>query len=536
MSAIKRLDEARVATVTRSDSGFHSNRSHIARVGSSQTIELIEGGNPFSPLGNEAPNSTALTHLNHDDAVLSDTFPDQEEHERKVMTSKEPPRNLWRIIAVCVWNAAGGWSDAAPGALLPHIEDYYHINYTVVSLIWMANAAGFILIACLSHKIQPWLGKRYSMVAGCGLSCIMYSIVSSGTKFPLIVIGFFCGGMGLATCLAQGNVFLANFDKLSKYLSFCHALYGLGATISPLIATSMVNAGIKWHYFYLTILGLMILNATNFFLAFKGADEDLKPWDPDTSHENIRPTSESSGTRRSQIPIEGAIGLQDFAASGNNATKKKTPAVNHTQDMILALKNYKTWTIAFFLLFYQGSEVSFAGWIVTFLLDYRKGNPALVGYVASGFWGGLTVGRLLLTSPVHKQIGARRGIIVLSLMAILLVVLIWVIPNAIVEGVLSAFAGVAIGPNYPLQITLTTRLIPRRIQVISLTIITAFGSSGGAIFPFLVGLISQKFGSFVVLPIFIILYSLMLFLWICLPNVERKREPGQRLNIFQKLW
>lgn len=79
----------------------------------------------------------------------------QQREERMVMSSSFPSRNLWRIIASCIWSVSGGFSDAAPGALLPSIEAAYGINYAVVSLIWMLNAAGFILVAVLSHKIQP---------------------------------------------------------------------------------------------------------------------------------------------------------------------------------------------------------------------------------------------------------------------------------------------------------------------------------------------------------------------------------------------
>ena len=90
--------------------------------------------------------------------------------------------------------------------------------------------------------------------------------------------------------------------------------------------------------------------------------------------------------------------------------------------MLLALKNYRTWVLALFVLFYQGAEVSLAGWVVTYLLDYRRCNSS-VGYVASGFWGGLTLGRLLLTKPLHKLLGARRAVIILSLTSICLVLL-----------------------------------------------------------------------------------------------------------------
>lgn len=414
-----------------------------------------------------------------------------------IMSASNPPRNKWRIYAVYYCQVANGFNDAAPGALLHYIEQDYNISYSVVSLIWMLNALGFIFVACMSHKIQKHLGKFKSLLLGTLSSILMYSIVLSGTKFPVIVFGFFFGGCGLAIVLSQFNVFLSRLDKLSKYLSICHGSYGVGATISPLIATAIASKGIKWHYFYLILLALMISNTIIFSFVFKGADVDLAPWDHD---DVVHPEQDK----------------------GNSA-------------FMDAVKNRLTWIAAFFVLFYQGAEVSLAGWIVTFLLDYRHGDKT-VGYVASGFWGGLTVGRLLLARPLHKYFGVRRSIIVVTLISLVLVILSWVIHNVLVVGIFISLSGVFIGPNYPLMISLVADLLPRKIQVVSLTITSAFGSSGGAIFPFVVGLISQRAGAFVVLPSFLALYSTMLVLWLMLPNKERLQKGQPMNNIWQRLW
>lgn len=454
-------------------------------------------------------------------------LPPKQQNEKPLMTANFPPRNKWRIISICLWSVAGGFSDAAPGALLPHIEAYYGINYTIVSLIWMSNAAGFILVACLSNKIQPWLGKRLSMTVGSCFSIAMYSIVLSGGPYPLVVAAFFLGGVGIAIVLTQSNIFLSKLDKLSKYLSFFHGSYGIGATVSPLAATSLVTGGVKWHYFYLINLALVLTATVLFWFSFDGADVDLKPWDYSELDEKqpLRPATPDEN-------LESGIQLQETQSKN----PRKAPA-DTKNDMRLALGSSTTWLVSLWVFFYQGGEVALGGWIVTYLLAYRNGPPS-VGYVASGFWGGLTLGRLVLTRPLHKYVGARRSITMASLFSIVGVALTWAVPNVVAAGVFVSLAGVTIGPNYPLMIaSVTSGIIPGRIQVVALTIATAFGSSGGAFFPFLVGLISQRVGAFVVLPVFLVLYSCMLFLWLCLPNVERRRKSGgKELNLWQHLW
>lgn len=147
--------------------------------------------------------------------------------EDQCMTINNPPTNKWRVIACFMWGFALGYSDAVPGAILPTIEAYYNINYAVVSCLWIGNACGFIFVASLSHKIQPWFGKRWSLVLSTCLSTTMYILASTGTVFPVIVVGFFLGGMGGGIGVAQTNVFLARFKNKSTLLSIHHGSYGI---------------------------------------------------------------------------------------------------------------------------------------------------------------------------------------------------------------------------------------------------------------------------------------------------------------------
>ncbi|KAM9895855.1 hypothetical protein OXX79_007826 [Metschnikowia pulcherrima] len=464
----------------------------------------------------------------------------QQKSEKKIMTSTYPPKNKWRILCSCLWSVAGGFSDAAPGALLPTIEAHYSISYSVVSLIWMSNAIGFITVALLSHKIQPWLGREKSIPVGCVCSIIMYAMVASGGPFPLVVVGFFFGGMGIAIVLSQLNIFLSKMEKNSKYLSFFHGSYGIGATISPLLATTMLEHKVRWNYVYLIILGLSLINLVNLIIAFKGADEDLKQWDHDDETDRLLNCEENASRSGLQTPAEteAGLGLQDL---GTHVTSiiENGPGKNQNSptDLRLALKNAITWNISLFTLFYQGCEVALGGWIVTYLIDYRLTNTSF-GYVSSGFWGGLTLGRLFMTRPLHKYLGVRRSVNLLVVTTILMLILTWVVSSAILSGVFVSIAGTLIGPIYPLMITGVSAMLPRKIQVISLTIMTAFGSSGGALIPFFVGLISQTSGTFVVLPICIAGYALVLAFWVMLPNIDRKGEmPKSKVRkILHTLW
>jgi fucose permease len=72
-----------------------------------------------------------------------------------------------------------------------------------------------------------------------------------------------------------------------------------------------------------------------------------------------------------------------------------------------------TWLCALFLLGYVGIEVALGGWIVVFMINVRHGERFASGMAATGFWLGITVGRVVL-GFVTPKIGEKRAIAVCS--------------------------------------------------------------------------------------------------------------------------
>ena len=78
--------------------------------------------------------------------------------------------------------------------------------------------------------------------------------------------------------------------------------------------------------------------------------------------------------------------------------------------------------------------------MVEFLISVRHGTPSKVGYVASGFWSGLTLGRVLLADITHK-LGERRMVFAYTAMAMAFQLMYWFIPSVIVNAVLVSLIG-----------------------------------------------------------------------------------------------
>lgn len=62
-------------------------------------------------------------------------------------------------------------------------------------------------------------------------------------------------GLGSGLHNAAWNVWIGNMANSHEVLGFFHGFYGVGATISPLVATSLIiKAGWEWYsYYYLMV-------------------------------------------------------------------------------------------------------------------------------------------------------------------------------------------------------------------------------------------------------------------------------------------
>ena len=66
----------------------------------------------------------------------------------------DPRINIWRVAAVFLGFLIMGMNDACYGPLIPSIESYFSLSYTVISLIFLFPFFGYILAAFISDKLH----------------------------------------------------------------------------------------------------------------------------------------------------------------------------------------------------------------------------------------------------------------------------------------------------------------------------------------------------------------------------------------------
>ncbi|KAI1434714.1 MFS general substrate transporter [Xylaria sp. CBS 124048] len=436
---------------------------------------------PVGPSGVSGVSGVSLNHAKPSNAV-------------EVLPSlTDPPMNKFRFIACCSQNLGGGLTDSASGTLIPYIEKHYNIGYAMVSLIFIGYALGFVAAAPLVDVIRVRLG-RAKMLAMATLFIATGNLpLILKAPFPAIVAGYFVIGFGFALTLAIGNVFTANLQNGTILLGAMHGSYGIGGTAGPLIATSIVSTvgGSAWNRYYILTLAMVLFNASLYLWSF---------WNYEKEMDSSVDTATLSSTRGATSALWAEL------ATMSRAFKSRIVLLSAT-----------------FIFAYQGAEVSISGWVISFLIAARGSRPSAVGSVTSGFWGGITLGRFAL-SPIGARVGEKRFIYVLTTGAAIFQLLVWLLPNIIGEVVSLAVVGLLLGPVYPCAATVFTRNLSRREQVSGLGVISAFGSSGGAVAPFITGLLAQAVGTFVLHPIAIGLFGAMLVCWFVLPTARKRTE------------
>ncbi|KAJ5717563.1 hypothetical protein N7488_003209 [Penicillium malachiteum] len=367
------------------------------------------------------------------------------------------------------------------------LQTFYGITYLEVSLIFLSPIAGFIINTLANHTLHQKLGTR--AVAGIGV------------------------GLGAGCKNATWNSFISSLDNANELLGLLHGSYGVGATIMPALSSALFDYHHwKWYMIYYILIGL--------------AASDLITSRYYTSHELELDTLPQHSVRSSVDTCHV------------EAPKKTSVTLQCAKNRVVIL-------VSCYLLAYVGSEVALGGWLVTFMEKVRHANSYNAGMTSTGFWAGITVGRMLLgfvTGRFFKT--EKHAVVVYLLAAMALELLFWLIPSFVASAICSAFLGVLLqtvisnilevhmltialvefflGPLFPAAVICIAKLVPRSIQVPAIGICAAVGASGASIVQFLVGIIADAKGVKSLKPIILACLALCLDIWVILPKLPRR--------------
>ncbi|KAK3714946.1 hypothetical protein LTR37_007436 [Vermiconidia calcicola] len=457
-----------------------------------QPIELqpvhtnLSGKRSPSVGGRSLESEAQQSRKSEEDYDRNETLPSPTTAAAEQVESWNRPRaNVYRTFAVFWGFVIMGMNDAAYGAIIPYLETYYDLSYTVVSLVFLSPFVGYNVAALLNNWIHMKFGQRGVAFIGPICHLLAYIINSLHPPYPVLVISFMLAGLGNGVEDSAWNAWMGVMTDANEILGFLHGFYGIGATIAPTIATTLITkAGLGWYYWYYIMVACAALEVATSIYAFWGKTGAVY-------REEHPRTSDAGGSRLKEATL-------------------KRPAAR------------VTWLSAMFLTAYVGVEVGLGGWIVAFMIRVRKAEPFASGMTATGFWLGITVGRFVL-GFITPRIGEKLAIAIYLPISIGLELLFWLVPQFYVGAVSVGLMGFFLGPLFPAAIVACTKLLPKHLHISSIGFAAAFGGSGGAIFPYAIGAIAQSKGVQVLQPIILALLAVQWCLWMGLPRISKRK-------------
>jgi FHS family Na+ dependent glucose MFS transporter 1 len=172
-------------------------------------------------------------------------------------------RRLISALAYFGSFTALGLALAALGPTLPGMADQTGVSLSQISIIFTANALGYILGSLAGGRLYDRLPSQ-PIVAGALLlmAISMFGIPLSPYLWGLSVLLFFLG-LGSGVLDVGGNTLVVWLyrHEVGPYMNALHLFFGVGAFLSPLLIDRMVilSGGIRGAYWLLAALYVPVI-------------------------------------------------------------------------------------------------------------------------------------------------------------------------------------------------------------------------------------------------------------------------------------
>jgi FHS family Na+ dependent glucose MFS transporter 1 len=338
-----------------------------------------------------------------------------------------------------------GLAMAFLGPMLPSLAEHAGVSLAQVSFVFTANSLGYLVGSAGGGRLYDRFKGHRLMALALVLMVVSGALAPLVKSFFLMLLVLFVLGVGMGLVDVGGNLNLLWVfqSRVGPYMNALHFSFGVGALLSPILATKMLalsGGALTWPFWALSALflpglvGLVLL----------------------PSHEN--PEAESA-REKGYKPNIWLVAL------------------------IMAL---------FFL--YVGIEGGFGGWIFTYATELGIADETAASYMNSLFWAALTLGRLIAVLLARK---VRPAVILIGnfTLAILFlgVILIWPAQPTMIW-ISSAGFGLACSSVFPTLLALSET----RMKITgAVTGLFFLGSSlGGTLVPTLLGQVFDYLGSY----------------------------------------
>jgi fucose permease len=341
-----------------------------------------------------------------------------------------------------------GVPDGMLGVAWPSMQGTFGVALGQMGVLLLATTAGFMVTSFSAGRLITRLGIARLLVISLIARGLSLTAMGLAPSWWALVAAAFCFGVSSGAIDAGMNTHFA-MNLSPRLMNWLHASFGLGATLGPLLMTSLLSAGVVWRW------GYVILGAAHALMAL---------W---------------VLLRASEWRFQ-----KSEAASPSQA-----PAA--PRSYLATLRRPIVWVNIALFFFYTGTEVGAGNWAFTLLSEGRGVPVAVAGFWTSFYWGSFTFGRFVF-GIIADRVNVVNAIRTMIAITIVGTALLWWNPVDWVSFAGLAIIGFALAPVFPLLISST----PGRVGLADATNAIGFqvgaASLGIAVLPGLAGWLAGR--------------------------------------------
>lgn len=371
-------------------------------------------------------------------------------------------KNLILIITIYLSFISLGLPDSLLGSAWPIIKNELSVPLSYAGIITMIISGGTIISSLFSERIISKIGTGLTTAVSVALTAIAllgFSISKSFWVLCLLAIPY---GLGAGAVDAALNNYVA-LHYSSRHMSWLHAFWGIGVTISPYIMSYALSHNYGWHSGYRSISYIQLALVAVIFIT-------LPIW-----------------KRNANI------------TEGND--KPNTLSLKQT----VKLKGAPNVLIAFFC--YCALESTAGLWATSYMVNYRNINPTTAARFAALFYIGITFGRIIngfIADKFGDKAMIRTGILIM-ISGIILIAL----PFSFTPLIGLIILGIGAAPVYPCIIHSTPDNFGKKNSQSLIGIQMASAYLGTTLMPPVFGIIAQYI-SIGLYPLYLIVFAVMM--------------------------
>ncbi len=349
-----------------------------------------------------------------------------------------------RIDPLLLWGsfysyAVTGISVLIIGAILPFLLREFDLGYDGGGTVLALQALGNLCASFISGIVSDYVGRKPVLLFGALCFVIGFGGIFFISSSALLFVLLFIAGIGWGIMNSVINAIINEVSGgRSDIMNLLHMFFAIGAFSAPFIVSILERVNISWQYSLLVLAAM----AAILFIVFL-----------------IMP-----------VPVH-------HRDKKNIGKSSKLPFTNIRYYLFMAL-----------LFLYVGTENSINGWIVTYLDELGIMNKINPQDILSIFWVAIILGRLI-SAVISKYLSREMLILIFASGGGVSFVFFLLTQSPVLIAIWVFLMGLLFAGTFPTIIANSGPIIHGSGAATG--IMLSFGSLGGAVFPYINGIIAE---------------------------------------------